>query len=190
MTLDTHPDANRDRDYSGGYMQAGHFAEEAVLAWLRENPAIIGIQDLRQLRVMREADVDCSITLIDGRITLAEVKSDRHLGSSGNFLFEILRINHTAPAEKAITLGWSARSPARQLLYYSPTSNTIHALLMDEFRKSLQTYTQEVRGQTRFRYVPTDKIKSTICILVPEKFVIRMPSYKKHDIGMRRTANA
>ena len=101
-------------------MEAGRNAEEVVLQWLAEQPWVIGVEDLRSLRVMREADVDCSCQLIDGRNSLLEIKSDRHLGCSGNFLFEVLRINHTAPPNKACVLGWSARSPALQLAYYAP----------------------------------------------------------------------
>lgn len=183
LFADSRPIATRERSYSGGYMAAGKAAEEAVLSWLQQAPWVVGIEDLRSLRVMREADVDCSVTLIDGRVTLAEIKSDRHLGKSGNFLFETLRINHTAPPEKAMVLGWSARSPARQLLYYAPSFRAVHSILMDEFRRAMQGYTEESRRKTRFDYVETDTIKSTVNILIPDRFVRAMPSYKQYSIG-------
>lgn len=180
--FDTLPSADRQRSYNGGYMAAGKVAEEAVLGWLKGAPWVVGVDDLRQLKVMREADVDCSITLVDGRVTLAEIKSDKHLGRSGNFLFETLRINHTSQADRAMVLGWSARTPARQILYYAPTFNRVYSILTDEFRMAMQRYTQKSRRMTRLDYVETDVIKSTVNILVPEQFVSSMPSYRTYQL--------
>ena len=98
--------SGKERSYNGDYMERGKNAELIVLKWLADNSTVIGVEDLRTLRVMREADVDCSVKLMDGRIVLAEIKSDWHLGKSGNMLFEVLRINHTAiptTAAKAAT---------------------------------------------------------------------------------------
>lgn len=169
-------------------MAAGRAAEEIILSWLATAPWVIGVEDLRSLRVMREADVDCSISISDGRVTLAEIKSDRHLDLSGNFNFEVLRINHTAPQEKAAVLGWSARTPARLILFFAPTTNRIHLIGADEFRRSLQGYTDEARRNTRLHYVETDAIKSTINILIPDRFVTAMPSYKVFDLPSKTTA--
>lgn len=164
-------------------MADGKKAEEKVLGWLAREPWVIGVEDLRSLRQMREADVDCSVALIDGRVTLAEIKSDRHLGVSGNFLFEVLRINHTAPPEKAVTLGWSSRTPARQILYYAPACDVVHSILADEFRRAMQAYTDVTRKGSRIDYVETDRIKSTINILIPSRFVEAMTSYRKYELG-------
>lgn len=179
---DTTPSAERDRSYSGDYMVAGRKAEEIILGWLSAQPWVLGVEDLRSFRPMREADVDCSIALSDGRVTVAEIKSDRHLGRSGKFLFEVLRINHTALPERAVTLGWSARSPARWLLFYAPIKSEIHQVLMDDYRRALQAYTAEVRGRTQFSFVPTDRIKSTVNILIPERYVVSAESYKCHSL--------
>jgi hypothetical protein len=53
---------------------------------------------------------------------------------------------------------------------------------MDEFRRAAQGYTEIARKQTRIDYVPTDAIKSTVNILIPERFVVAMPSYKKFEL--------
>lgn len=66
-------------------MAVGRNAEAIILEWLNNHPGIIGVEDLRQLRQMREADVDVSITLFDGRVALAEIKSDWHLGSETGY---------------------------------------------------------------------------------------------------------
>ena len=182
--VDTVPSAERERSYSGGYMKAGKEAEEIVLAWLLERPWVVGVEDLRSYRVMREADVDCGIRLADGRITLAEIKSDRHLGTTDNFVFESLRINHTAPPDRSITLGWSARTPAKNILYYAPTFKKLHAIETDEFRRAMQGYTAEARKKTNINYVETDNIKSTVNILIPSRFVTAMPSYRAYDLAV------
>jgi len=124
------PGAIAQRSYSGHYMKVGQEAETRIMEWLTGNPHILKIDDLRQFRALREADVDTSIHLTDGRIVLAEIKSDWHLGTSGNVLFEILRINHTAQTDRCVTLGWSARSPAKWLLYYAPQFKSVYQCLL------------------------------------------------------------
>jgi hypothetical protein len=171
VLLDTAPSASRERSYDGDYMAAGRKAETIVLDWLRTRPEVIGVEDLTGLRQMREADVDCSVALMDGRVTLAEIKSDAHLGVSGNVLFEVLRINHTAPHDRAVTLGWSARSPAHWLLFYAPAVGKIYRWSMEDYRNGLQLYAGAERARARMSFVATDKIKSTVNILVPEEWM-------------------
>jgi hypothetical protein len=165
--MDSIPSADRPRDYDGGYMAVGRQAEKAVMQFLREQPYVLGLDDLRSLRAMREADVDCSVQLYDGRVFLAEIKSDRHLGVSGNVLFEVLRINHTAPAEKACVLGWSARSPATHFLIYAPSVEKIYHCRANDFRQCFQRYSKNHRKRMNISIVPTDCLKTTINVLIP-----------------------
>ncbi len=164
------PGANRQRSYSGDYMKVGKEAEQIVLNWLKERPWVLGVEDFRQLRQVHEADIDFGVKLVDGRVTLAEVKSDWHLGKSGNVLFEILRINHTCQPDKACVLGWSARSPAVWFLYYAPQVKSIYQCRADELRQAFQAYTREARGDTRRVWVDTDSIKSTLNVLIPWRY--------------------
>lgn len=162
--------AAKQRSYNGDYMQRGKEAERIVMRFLEYNSNVIGVDDLRQLRVMRESDVDLSVKLMDGRVILAEIKSDWYLGVSGNVLFESLRINHTASPNAALTLGWSARSPANWLLYYAPQKKSLYIGSFGAFRSAMQKYTKDARKQTRIDYVETDSIKSTINILIPWRY--------------------
>jgi hypothetical protein len=157
----------KQRSYDGDYMATGRKAEEIVMRFLRERPEVVGIEDWRDLRAVQEADVDCAVKMNDGTVTLAEIKSDVHLGVSGNVLFEILRINHTCLPERACTLGWSARSPAMYFIYYAPSVNSIYMCRVDALRRCVQAYTAERRDRTRLHWVNTDNIKSTLNILVP-----------------------
>ena len=173
--------ADQDRSYNGHYMEAGKKAEVIIMQWLEDNPQVVGVEDLRSLRQMREADVDVSLCLYDGRIALAEIKSDWHLGVSGNVLFEVLRINHTCNPEHSCTLGWSARSPARWLLFYAPQMESIYRLTFAEYRNGMQRATQD--KDPIIRVVRTDRIKTTINLLIPEKYFPSMLKYVANDVG-------
>ena len=159
--------ADKERSYNGDYMEDGRIAEQIVMTWLRRNSSVIGVDDWRELQVVREADVDCAVKLRDGRVRLAEIKSDKHLGVSGNVLFEVLRINHTCMSEKACVLGWSARSPATYFLYYAPEVKAIYVCRPDDLRSAFQNYTKNARKKTALCWVDTDRIKSTLNVLIP-----------------------
>ena len=162
--------SNKQRSYSGDYMAIGKRAETIIMDFLRRRPEVIGINDFRELRAVQEADIDCAIKTADGRVTLAEIKSDYHLGKSGNVLFEVLRINHTAPTDHALTLGWSGRTPATYLLYYAPQVEKIYRCKTDDLRRAFQNYTKTVRKGMNISIVETDAIKTTINVLVPWEY--------------------
>lgn len=163
------PSSDNQRSYNGHYMDVGRNAEELVMSWLSKFPKVIGVEDLRSLRQMREADVDVSVSLYDGRVALAEIKSDYHLGVSGNVLFEILRLNHTCETSRACTLGWSARSPATWVLFYAPQVKRIYRIAFSEYRSGLQAYTKE--KDPKVIITRTDNIKTTVNILIPEHYI-------------------
>jgi len=158
---------DKKRSYNGDYMKLGKEAERIVMEWLKQRPQVLGLSDFRELRAIQEADVDIAIKTQDGTVTLAEIKSDRHLGVSGNVLFELLRINHTCIAEKSCTLGWSARSPAVWFLFYASSVNKIYQCRVDDFRVCFQNYTKEKRDGAKLFWVNTDSIKSTLNCLIP-----------------------
>ncbi len=151
-------------------MAVGKKAEEIVMNFLQSKPYIIGINDFRELRAVQEADIDIAIKTVDGRVTLAEIKSDWYLGVSGNVLFEVLRINHTAPTDRCLTLGWSGRTPATWILYYSPQLNKIYQVRTSELRKAFQQYTKTERKNSNLSIVETDSIKTTVNVLIPWKY--------------------
>lgn len=161
------PDAMNNRSYAGHYMDVGKNAEEIVLKFVKQRPQVLGVNDFRELRAVQDADVDCAIKTRDGRVTLAEIKSDYHLGVSGNVLFEVLRINHTANPQFALTLGWSGRTPAQYLLYYAPQVNKIYQCKTSDLRQAFQRYTRETRKEMRIEIIETDAIKTTIAVLIP-----------------------
>lgn len=175
------PDKNKQRSYDDDYMTAGKIAEEKIIAWLRERPEVIGIEDFRNIRAVHEADIDLGVKLMDGTVTLAELKSDWHMGKSGNVLFEILRINHRGPNDKVVTLGWSGRSPAIWLLIYAPQLDAIYRCKFEQLRSACQRYTYEAREKTRIDWVNTDNIKSTINILIPWKYCRAF--FRRYDLN-------
>jgi hypothetical protein len=159
--------ATKERSYAGDYMTEGKRAEEVCMAFLRQRPEVLGLEDTRDLRVLQEADVDCAVHLLNGQVHLAEIKSDRHLGVSGNVLFEVLRVNHTCRPASSCTLGWAARSPAQWLVYYAPSVSRIYMGRFEDLRQCFQAYTREARDRTRLIWVSTDALKSTLSVLLP-----------------------
>jgi hypothetical protein len=159
--------ADKPRSYNGDYMAAGKRAEAICMAFLRRSPSVVDMDDLRDLRPMQKADCDCTVHLMNGQVHLAEIKSDKHLGVSGNVLFEVLRINHTCEPQHALTLGWSGRSPAQYLLYYSPTLRKLYMTSFSALQRAFQAYTQRVREGMRISVVKTDSIKTTVNVLLP-----------------------
>lgn len=160
--------ATKERSYDGDYMKLGKEGERIVLNFLQRRPQVVGVEDFRDLRVMREADVDCAIKTRDGRISLAEIKSDSWLGISTNILCEVMRINHTCRPEMAGYLGWAFRSPAQWLLYYAPAARQIWQIKFDALRQVIQQYSQRERKNLRFDIVATDSLKTTFNLLIPE----------------------
>jgi len=174
------PSSENQRSYAGHYMAAGKKAEEKIIAWFKSWPAVLEVDDLRDLAPMQRADVDAVIYSRDGTAALVEIKSDFYLGKSGNVLFEVLRINHTVPLEeKTIVLGWSQRSPAKWLAFYGPQINQVWLARFSEYRKCFQEYTRRTREKTCIRWINTDEIKSTLTLLIPES---AMPCFKKYAL--------
>jgi hypothetical protein len=162
--------SDKPRSYSGDYMELGRKGSNIVLDWLCQRPQVIGVIDWRDVKVVQEIDVDFAIKTRDGRIVLAEVKTDSHLGVSGNVLFEVLRLNHRAPLEHCLTLGWGGRSPAQYFLLYAPVPHVIYQCKAADFRQVFQSYTGKTRKQTRLTWVNTDDVKSTLNVLIPWKY--------------------
>jgi hypothetical protein len=181
------PCSTRARCYDGDYMDAGRQAEEIVMRFLRHHPHVIAVEDFRQIRAVHEADIDFAIKTSDGRVRLAEVKSDRHLHEDGNVIFEVLRINHTCHADRSLVLGWSSRSPATYFIYYSPRTLKLYQCASNDLRAVLQKWTLNHRSDSlrRFIYIPTDSIKSTIAILIPYKQCVLngISIFRTHDVS-------
>jgi hypothetical protein len=148
-------------------MAVGEHAEKIIKDWLERSD--FTIVDCRCDKEYQEKEIDYKIVVNDTFVT-AEIKSDYHLGETDNVLFEVLRINHTASPEHAMKIGWSARTEADRLLFYAPQSNKIYKISTDDYRKTMQEYTEEVRAETSITFVETDNIKSTINFLIPMEY--------------------
>ena len=154
------------KSYSGDLMQKGKYGESIVLQWLKENPNVNDVIDMREFRISQRLDVDCGIETLDRSLVLAEIKTDYNLGKTNNFIFEIFRINHFVDADKVFYLGWVFRSPAKYLLYYSPNENIIYRFTFKNIRETIGQYIAKVNPQ--IISVPTDEQKTTFNILIPQ----------------------
>lgn len=154
------------KSYSGDLMQKGKYGESIVLQWLKENPNVNEVIDMREFRISQRLDVDCGIETLDRSLVLAEIKTDFNLGKTDNFIFEIFRINHFVDADKVFYLGWVFRSPAKYLFYYSPNENIIYRFTFKNIRETIGQYIAKVKP--KIISVPTDEQKTTFNILIPQ----------------------
>jgi hypothetical protein len=92
-----------EKTYNGDLMQKGSLNEEIILTWLKIHAK--HIIDFREFRLAQRIDVDFGIETIDGKIVLAEIKSDKWIKEAGNLCFETMRINHFVD-DKWFYLGW------------------------------------------------------------------------------------
>lgn len=170
----------KPKSYDGDYMKAGHLAETIVRDWLRAHPEVLEVDDLTEVYQIQRTDMDITVRMRDGTHPLAEIKWDRHLGSTGKVLIEVLRFNHRAPQEAAATLGWTLRTEARWILYYAPRYAYVYQFKTAELRKHFQAYTELHRVNTEFVWISTDRIKSTLCIALP--LAQCQGSFRVHDV--------
>ena len=180
---DTTPSADRAKSYASGYMAAGKEGESVVMAWLSRRVNVRHVEDLRDDPEMQAAEIDCRVHTTDGDSSTVEIKSCDHLGVSGNVLFEMLRINHGCGPEHALVMGWAMRSEADWLFYYAPSVSKIYRIGFDDFRRAAQNYTREARWKSFIHFVSTDDVKSTVNLLIPEKYVKQMKTYRPYEIG-------
>jgi len=159
--------ADRPRSYRGGLMAQGKRAEEAVLRWLRGRPGVASVADVRDQEGFQRLDVDFVVTTTDGRSVLVEAKSDERLSQTPVILFEMLRVNHSAPPDRACVLGWSARTPASTLIYFSASQHRVFVTQTAALRKAFQRYTKDARDKVQLRWIATDAGKSTLAALLP-----------------------
>jgi len=168
------------RSYDGDYMKAGKIAEKVIIDWLTSHPDVIEVEDLRDVCEIQHTDMDITVRLRDGTHPLAEIKWDRHLGSTGKVLVEVLRLNHKAPTSVAGVLGWTLRTEARWILYFAPRFGYVYQFQTDALRHCLQCYTDAVRADTEFTWISTDRVKSTLCILLP--LTACVGAFTVHDV--------
>jgi hypothetical protein len=171
--------ADKPRSYDGDYKRAGVEAEVIVMAYFDQEPSIERYIDCRNDPVRQDQEIDFEVFLKNGKKIFVEVKSDAHLGESGNILFEFARINHTVlDTLFSMRRGWSTRSRATHFFYYAPYNHSLYVIKAHRLREAMQKYTHEQRAKTNLIFVATDQIKSTINILIPEKYVKEIKTIK------------
>ena len=157
-----------EKTYSGELMKKGTENEEVILNWLKTfGKSII---DFREFRLAQRIDVDFGIETIDGKIILAEIKSDKWINETGNLCFECNRINHFVK-DKWFYLGWGWRSPAQKLIIRNPETNKIFVFDFEELRKKIGEYVSQTGRNLKMLIIETDKQKTTFNYLIPMNFL-------------------
>lgn len=176
------PDGMRGRSYDGDMMDEGRVAERIVAGWLASeyDGRVISVVDDPE---WQEREVDFLVTSPTRRTALTvEAKSDRHIANSGNVLFELARVHHTAST--VAYNGWSVFSQAELLVVYCPPASSLYVMRMQHLREGLQAYCRAVRGAMRVIVTPTDTDRTTINVLIPMDYV---PNIKTVEFKTKRT---
>lgn len=166
-----------EKTYNGVLMQKGFENEEIILEWLKSYGK--NIIDFREFRLAQRIDVDFGIETIDGKIVLAEIKSDKWIGEYRNLCFECNRINHFSK-ENWFYLGWGWRSPAQKLIVRNPETGATFLFDFQALRKFIGGYISEKGRDFKINIVPTDKQKTTFVYLIPMQMLTGL--YKKYII--------
>ena len=162
-----------EKSYNGELMNKGKKAEEIIIKWLKSlKDNVKNVIDVREWRITQKLDADVIIENIDGKLRLAEIKSDKNLGISENFLFEFMRINHYASSDSIHYLGWVFRSPAKYLLYYAPLKNEVYRFCFKDIREIIGKWIGDCDKYKKpwVDIIFTDKQKTTFNFIVNRKY--------------------
>jgi len=113
--------------YNGKMMAVGRVGERLVMAWLKTIPQIADVED-----VSKSKRGDAMITWADGRKALAEIKTDKHIGDSGNMVYETVRHYCGGISQPA----WPLTSAAEWLFYLDLPHGIVYATTMSSFRRA------------------------------------------------------
>lgn len=101
-----------------------------------------------------------------------EAKADRHVHKpNGNFAFELFRVKHTAPLNRAFYPSWGINSRANYLIVYSTETGAIYIVDMPHLRDRANAYIKANRNRTRVEPVYTDEERTSFCVMVPKSMV-------------------
>lgn len=160
----------------GRALEIGKPGEERVLAWLeacRSCGLLHGIIDMREFRLAQRLDVDCGLETVDSALVTAEIKTDKKIASTGNFFFELFRINYHLSSDQVFYLGWAFRSPAKYLLCYSPQEDRVYRILFSDVRTAIARLAENEKRYLRSQvvYVETDVHRLTVGLIVPKRYL-------------------
>ena len=156
----------RPKSYDGTLMEIARTNEEIILEWLKGSQR--SVIDFREFRLAQRIDVDFGIETVDGRMVLAEIKSDRWVSTEGNLCFENHRINHFM-TNRWFYLGWGWRSPAQKLIVRNPSSGDTFVFHFHALRRAVARHIGTLGKRVTVLIIETDEQKTTFNYLVPMK---------------------
>jgi len=168
------PSAQKPRSYDGDYMEDCRKAEAAVLSYLAWNEHIGDVQDVREVKEYQSKDIDF-LTMYSagpfGKLPLSvEAKADKHLGVTGNVLFEVFRTYLGGKAESLLRTGWSWHSEAACFCMWGTVTRLLYVVPAIELRTGLQRALAAERT-LKSSQIQTDANTITFLLLIPEKYV-------------------
>lgn len=105
----------------------GKAGEKLIYEYLKNNPDVLGIEDVSDNKNWQAKDVDFLVTYKDLGQFPIEIKNDQY--ASGNFFFE------TMSSIEAKTPGCLVKSSAKFLYYYFQRYRTLYIINLSAFRQ-------------------------------------------------------
>lgn len=150
----------------------GSNTETLVKKWLSDNSTVYRVMDVSKNKTFQRLDVDVVITLKLGLEIQAEIKTDNNLFDTENFLYELQRIYLQADPAHTSTLGWSAKTPAEYIIWYSPKVEKIIVMRTIDYREAFQNYIKAAGSNVKFNTQQTTKnYCTTINVLFPKVYI-------------------
>lgn len=149
----------------------GDEAEAVAESFLASVALVTAVTNVTRDADWQKRKVDYLLTFADGSMGKVEVKSDRHIASKRNALFELMRIHHTAAPEHCAYPGWSVVSEADRFLIWCPPAAQLFFMNAADLRIGMQQYTREARRSMMVNIQESDATRTTINILVPLSYV-------------------
>lgn len=154
---------------NGELLQIGKAAERMAESWFASQ--CLHWIDVSNHANYQRREIDFLATdYRTGHERTYEVKSDQHIHRSGNFLFEPVRIHHTA-ARNCAYLGWSVFTEADYILVWSPPAQCLYVVEASAARQGFQRYTAARRASTRITWITSDAARSTLNVLIPLRYI-------------------
>lgn len=103
----------------------GTSGEKKIFDYLKKNPHVKNVKDVRDISKYQSADIDCIAIMSNGDELAVEIKTDTY--TSGNFFFE------TESSKEAGTLGCLYKTKAQFLFYYFVNYGELYIIDMPAF---------------------------------------------------------
>lgn len=153
---------------NGELLPIGKQGEQIAYHFLTRLPNVHHVQNVSDELDYRIKEIDFRV-VFPGATVDVEVKSDQHIGRSGNVLLEVLRFQWDEfPFGR---IGWALFSEAARLLVWCPSTSELYVFEMTTLRKALWQYVVSNLNTINLKIIPSDSRRTTLNVCMPLAYV-------------------